>query len=123
MKNTEWATPAVGSPMAHKAVLTIDAEGRITDCNPEANELLGWRSETLEGHPITEVVPELPFSPNTPGYNLAFAVFHAANDVWMQRMARLADGRELFIDMALSSMLVNFKRHITLSLRLSPIAQ
>jgi PAS domain S-box-containing protein len=108
--------------MAHNAVLTIDAEGRITDCNQEANELLGWRSETLEGHPVTEVVPELPFSPNTPGYNLAFAVFHAANGVWMRRMARLADGRELFVDMALSSMLVNFKRHITLSFRPSLIA-
>ena len=122
MRNTELATPAVQSPMAHNAVLTIDAEGRITDCNPEAKELLGWQSETLEGHAVTEVVPELPFSKNTPGYNLAFAVFHAANGVWMRRMARLADGRELFVDMALSSMLVNFKRHITLSLRQSPIA-
>lgn len=122
MRHTEWATPVAQPPLAHNAVLTIDAQGRITDCNSDAKELLGWRSEALEGHPVTEVIPELPFSPSTPGYNLAFAVFHAANGVWMRRMARLADGRELSVDMALSSMLVNFKRHITLSLRPSPMA-
>lgn len=121
MRNIE-ETSTVRPPMARNAVLTIDAEGRITDCNPEAKELLGWQSESLEGHPVTEVVPELPFSPHTPGYNLAFAIFQAANGVWMRQRARLADGRELLVDMALSSMLVNFKRHITLSLRPSPIA-
>lgn len=122
MRNIEWATSTDRPPMARNAVLTIDTEGRITNCNPEARELLGWQSESLEGRPVTEVVPELPFSPKTPGYNLAFAVFQAANGVWVRQRARLADGRELAVDMALSSMLVNFKRHITLSLRPSPIA-
>lgn len=122
MINTEWATSTALAPIARNAVLTIDAEGRITNCNPEARELLGWQAEAWEGLPVTEVVPELPFSPNTPGYNLAFAIFQAANGVWMRRRARLANGQELSIDMALSSMSVNFKRHITLSLRPSPIA-
>lgn len=138
MRNTEWASPTVQPPQVrtpktmgrlvdrpahqtpeHDAVLTLDAEGRITACTLEAKELLGWELEYPEGCAATTVLPELPFSAKTPGYNLAYAVFHSANGMWMRRVAMLADGRKALVDIEMSSVVVKFKRYITLSLRLS----
>ena len=138
MRNTEWASPTVQStpvctpkmidrlvdhqehPSPERdAVLTIDAEGRITACTLEAKELLGWESECPEGCAATTVIPELPFSAKTPGYNLAYAVFHSANGMWMRRTALLADGRKALVDIEMSSIVVKFRRYITLNLRLS----
>ena len=136
MRHTEWAMPTTQStrafantlntvkadamsakPMPRNAVLTIDPEGRITECNPEAKTLLGWETDGPWGRCATAVIPTLPFSPNTPGYNLAYAIFHAANGIWMPRMAYASDGRALSVDTALSSKVVNSVRHIVLSLR------
>lgn len=138
MRNTEWASPTVQPPQVRTpslmdrlvdlsphqpperdAVLTIDAEGRITACTLEAKELLGWESECPEGCAVTTVIPELPFSAKTPGYNLAYAVFHSANGMCKRRVALLADGRKALVDIAMSSVVVELKRYITLSLRLS----
>lgn len=138
MRNTEWASPTVQSLQVHtsnlidcvvdrqkihsperNAVLTVDAEGRITACTQEARELLGWESESPEGCAVTTVIPELPFSPKTPGYNLAYAVFQSANGIGMRRVALLADGRKTWVDIELSSVVVKLRRYITLSLRLS----
>lgn len=136
MRNTEWASPTVqptqvrvphlGDRLADRqenhapersAILTLNAEGRIMGCNLEAKELLGWESESPEGCAATTVIPELPFSSKTPGYNLAYAVFHSANGLWRRRVALLADGRKTFVDIELSSAVVKFRRYITLSLR------
>lgn len=138
MRNTEWASPTVQPTQVRTpnmidrlvdhqehqsperdAVLTIDAEGRITACTLEAKELLGWESECPEGCAATTVIPELPFSANTPGYNLAYAVFHSANGMWLRRVALLADGRKALVDIEMSSIVVKLKRYITLNLRLS----
>jgi PAS domain-containing protein len=105
-------------PSTRNAVLTINAQGRITACNTEAQELLGWSSGCPDGIAATSVMPELPFSPNTPGYNLAFAVFNAANGIWMRQVALLKDGQKVLVDVALSSVVVKFRRYITLSMRI-----
>ena len=101
------------------ALLTVNSSGCITACNPQARALLGWTADSPgpEGERVTNVLPELPFSPATPGYNLAYAVFHAANGLWTRRLVLLADGRKIFVDIALSSVVVKFRRFITLSLR------
>lgn len=136
MRNTEWASPTVQPPQVHPqkvldrlvdcsahqapdAVLTIDAEGRITACTLEARELLRWESESPEGCAATAVIPALPFSAKTPGYNLAYAVFHSANGIWTRKVALLADGGKTLVDIKMSSVVVKFKRYITLNLRLS----
>ena len=106
------------------AVLTVDKQGRIANCNQVAKTLLGWEGAVLEGHPVTDVIPELPFSPNTPGYNLAFAIFHAGNGAWMRRIALMVDGKRIAVDTALSSVKIGYKRQIKLCLRLaSPLLQ
>jgi len=112
------AAPRAAEPRRCNAVLTINAQGRITACNAEARELLGWSDGYPDGTAATSVMPELPFSPNTPGYNLAFAVFNAANGLWMRRVALLQDGQKVLVDAALSSVVVKFRRYITLSMRM-----
>jgi PAS domain-containing protein len=97
--------------------LTIDAGGRIVACSPQAAALLEQQPSILPGHSVRELIPELPFAPNTPGYNLAYAVFHAMDPIWIRRTALGAGGRTIPVDTALSSMLINGKRHITLGLR------
>jgi PAS domain S-box-containing protein len=136
MRNTEWAIPTtqltkafemtrkaaqndhpIPQPTDGNAIITIDTEGRITECNHEAEELLGWDADDQRGRAATSVIPTLPFSPKTPGYNLAYAIFHAANGIWMPRVAIAQDGRSVCVDTALSSAVVDSVRHITLSLR------
>ncbi len=100
------------------AALIIDAAGCITDCSPAAKELLGRQSESLSGRAVAALIPGLPFAIDTPGYNIAYAVFHAADRQRMRHMALLADGRRLPIDVALGSLTMN--GHLCIALTLKP---
>lgn len=102
----------------HDVSVTIDIAGRITDCTPAAKILLGHRTHQLSGMALTELIPKLPFCPNTPYYNLAFAVFSAGNTRPMQRMATAADGKKIPIDIALSRTIIR-GRHL-IKVHLSP---
>jgi hypothetical protein len=102
-----------------EAVLMVDSTGRIASCSQDAKDLLGGDEAPLEGRLITELIPELPFTPNTPGYNLAFSIFSEAKGGWTRRIALLANGQKMAIDTALSSVKIRYRRHI--KLRLSPI--
>lgn len=102
----------------HDVSVTIDIAGRITDCTPEAKILLGHRTHQLSGMALTDVIPKLPFCPNTPYYNLAFAVFSAGSSRPIQRMATAADGKKIPIDIALSRTIIR-GRHL-IKVHLSP---
>jgi PAS domain S-box-containing protein len=98
------------------AELVIDISNRITGCSPAASRLLGQSSERLAGQAIDSLIAELPFSANTPYYNLAYAVFHAANGTSLSRTASTADGAEIAVDITFSSTVMNGRRLITLNL-------
>lgn len=100
----------------HDAALIIDISGRITDCTPGASHLLGHDSDKLSGLELTEVIPKLPFSSNTPYYNLAYAVFHSANNRPMHRVAMTADGRKIPIDVSLSRTVIKGRHLIRVNL-------
>ncbi len=107
-----------------EAVLIVNKQGFIANCNQVARALFGWDSGVLKGHPVTDVMPELPFSPDTPGYNLAFAIFHAGKGAGMRCIAVMVDGKRIAVDTALSSVKIGYKRQIKLCLRLaSPLLQ
>lgn len=97
--------------------LTLDAAGHITGGDQDMLHLLGPQSEALTGKAIKSVFADLPFSDNTPGYNLAYAVFHGASGVKVRRTARSATGRCVPLDTVLSSHSVEGQRNITLSYR------
>ena len=101
----------------HDAALIIDSHGRIADASMGAAALLGRRLDALLGHAITSVMPRLPLAADTPGYNMAYAIFQGANPGWQAHAALTADGRQVPVEAALASALVNGARFITLCLR------
>lgn len=48
----EWAQPI-------HALLSLDRDGNIVDCDPEASELFGYRTDEVEGRHISFLLPEL----------------------------------------------------------------
>lgn len=60
-------------PMA----IIVDQYGCIAFCGQDIAALAGVTQKTLHGLPIKSLLPALPFQLGTPGYNIAFAVFHA----------------------------------------------
>jgi PAS domain S-box-containing protein len=101
---------------SQNAELIIDISNRITGCSPAASRLLGQSSERLSGQPINSLIAELPFSSDTPYYNLAYAVFHAANGTSLKRKAINADGAEIAVDITFSSTVMKGRRLIQLNL-------
>jgi len=69
------------------------------------------------GLSVSAIVPELPFAMNTPGYNLAYAVFHATEGQWTRRTALSAQGLKVPVDIAVSKVTVAGKPCIALRLR------
>jgi hypothetical protein len=55
----------------------LDRHGCIRACGQQIATLAGMPVQTLSGQPIKSLLPALPFQPDTPGYNVAFAVFLA----------------------------------------------
>lgn len=117
MMNFERTTFEAKSSPAAPAALTLDAHGRITHSNPAASALLGRTTEELTGQAVATVIQGLPFVAATPGYNMAYAVFHAADGAWAQRTALSADGRQLPVETAVAFGTLDGERRITLRLR------
>ena len=116
MSEIGGARPLV-EPSGHDAALIIDTHGRIADASTGAADLLGRRLDALLGHAITSVMPHLPFAADTPGYNMAYAIFHGADRVWQTHPVVSTDGQLVPVEATLASALVNGARFITLCLR------
>ncbi|MES2946949.1 MAG: hypothetical protein V4858_00245 [Pseudomonadota bacterium] len=97
--------------------LILDAEGRITSGDEQMVDLLGVQMDALAGQSVTTWIPDLPFSAKTPGYNLAYAVFHGAGGTKVRRTARCAAGHGVSVDTVLSSHKVGGRRCIALDFR------
>ncbi len=99
------------------ASLVIDGAGRILRCSPWVTAALGWPPGALAGLPVSAVIADLPFAAGTPGYNLAYAVFHGAEGAWSRRTALTAQGMKVPVDIALAKVSVDGKPCIAFSLR------
>jgi len=123
MGYVEWETQ-VSTPSDSRAddwhTLTLDVGGHITSCDQGMVHLLGSEADALAGKAVTAVIPELPFSAQTPGYNLAYAIFHGANGERVRRTARSGNGNSLAVETVLSSRNVNGCRSISLDFRSAP---
>lgn len=120
MSHKEWGHQA-GTPLDLRAgdwhTLTLDSEGHITSGDQDMAQLLGPQAHALSGKLVTTVIADLPFSEKTPGYNLAYAIFHGANGQKVRRKAQVANGKSIPVDTVLSSRRVKGHRSITLSFR------
>lgn len=71
---------ADGKDIAHDVPVTamvLDWLGTVRYCNADAARLFGVSAHTVVGRHIKELIPDLPFSPSTPWYNVAYATFWA----------------------------------------------
>lgn len=105
------------------AALTADAHGYITDYSLAAAHLLGRSAENLTGKPLWQLIHQLPFGQNTPGYNLAYAVFHGADGRWQRHTTIAPDGQVTSIDVAMASVMMNGSRAIKLTLKAAELGQ
>lgn len=102
---------------APEAALLLDSEGRITDSNPAAECLLRSEAGALQGQGISQHIPGLPLSASTPGYNLAYAAFHAGQGRWLAHTAALPQGGWQPIEVWFACVRVHGMRVIALTLR------
>ena len=59
------------------AAMVLDWLGSIRYCHADAARLFGESAQALVGWHVKELIPDLPFSPSTPWYNIAYATFWA----------------------------------------------
>jgi len=74
------------------ATLVVDETGCVMECNQSALTLFGKSDHELLGMPLAELIPTLPLSTDTPGYNMAYGAFHSANHQWLHHVALAANG-------------------------------
>lgn len=62
---------------APPAAIVMDCYGTVRHCSPDLAGLFQTRPRYLIGRHIRDLIPNLPLSPATPGYNAAYATFWA----------------------------------------------
>lgn len=86
----------------HEAALTVDVRGRIIGCSTTAAALLGQTPDALFNQPVKNVLPNLPFSESTQGYNLAYAITQGARGDWADHYAQASKGDRFPLKVLLS---------------------
>lgn len=105
MRHIEWEHRLqipVDSGKNHWHTLTLDVEGHIQSSDRTAMHVLGPQTDALTGNAIKSVVPDLPFSESTPGYNMAYAVFHGAKGAKVRRTVLATNGQRIPVETILS---------------------
>lgn len=99
------------------ARIVLDKLGRVHYCNAAAVRLFCANTRQLPGRDIRSLVPDLPFRPATPGYNLAYAIFWAAEGAWRRFTGRDSLGRSFRLQAWLDKAQLESRQQILLSLR------
>ncbi|MEI8171607.1 MAG: PAS domain-containing protein, partial [Rhodoferax sp.] len=93
--------PKLMPPSDRKAAMVMDINGCIAECNLAATDLLGRQPESLVGQNVSDVLPGLPFSQETPGYNLAYVGMNHALDAWKKQIARTPSGGSIDVEIVI----------------------
>lgn len=109
------AMVAVGS-------LVLDTNGIIRFCSAAVAWHAGAIAAGLIGRPIKSLLPQLPFNHDTPGYNVAYAMFSFASGVSYTLLLAKVDGSQMTVDASLSSFKINEEHLFCLELRYHPQA-
>lgn len=80
----------------------LDQRGSICSCGRGIAALAGVARQALNGQPIKSLLPGLPVQLGTPGYNIAFAVFHANTRRHTVCQMKKAAGTPVTVDVSLT---------------------
>lgn len=103
-----------------QAVLTLDIYGQIIAGSLGAAHLLGMRPQNLTGHTAAAFLSPLPLHHSTPGYNLAYATFHAYGHQHQRLTAHTADHGPREVDVAITVVTWRGARALRLTLKPQP---
>ena len=70
-----------GKAAAHRApfaAMVLNRSGTVRYCHADAARLFCASARALVGRHVSELIPDLPFKPRTPGYNVAYSTFWAS---------------------------------------------
>lgn len=107
---------------AEHATLILDLSGRIRYCSAAAGQLFRRHPAEMIGGPIAALLPELPIRADTPGYNLAYAIFWFSSAGWRRLRITIPAGRGFLLDVSADTVMLEGKRGLVLVLRL-PVAR
>lgn len=99
------------------AMLILDLPARIRYCCAAAGRLFRRRADGMIGHPVAALLPDLPLRDNTPGYNLAYVVFHFPSAGWQRLRGSDAAGSHLALDVSIGTMMFEGRRGLVMTLR------
>jgi hypothetical protein len=110
-------TPALSGP---SGLMMLDSQGHICFCSAGLAALAGVTPAKLVGQAVKILLPALPVSGNTPGYNVAFAAFHGASGrVYLSRLIK-SDGSSIAVSVLLNVLRANREYRFTLEVRELP---
>lgn len=100
------------------AAMVLDRLGTVRYCHADAARLFRARAHTLIGRHVKDLIPDLPFNPRTPGYNVAYAAFWASENPRRGFCGVDSQGRSFGLQVALDKLELEKRYQILLSLRL-----
>lgn len=106
----------IGTRAEPRATMVLDRIGIVRYCNADAAQLFAAGAESLVGKHISALVPDLPFSRRTPGYNLAYAAFWAPDGPCRRHSGVGSSGGSFDLHIALERLEVEGRQYILLSL-------
>ena len=104
-------------PAAEVASMVLDALGTVRDCSGAAARLFGAGAHQLIGRPVRELIPDVPLSAETPGYNVAYAAFWAAEAPGHEFRALDSRGRPFCVMVSLEELALEGRHQILVCLR------
>lgn len=97
-----YGVPVKRAPARMPTSVILDQYGCIRACGQHIAKLAGVAGRTLSGQPIKSLLPKLPFLPDTPGYNVAFAVFNAKTQRRTVCKMKKGAGAPVMVDVSLT---------------------
>jgi hypothetical protein len=110
-----------GAAVAHGvpfAAMVLDKSGTVCYCHADAARLFHASAHALVGRHVRELIPDLPFKPKTPGYNVAYAAFWANEEAQHGFSGVDSQGRAFGIRVAVDRLELEKRHQILLRLQL-----
>lgn len=113
-----WA-PLDGAPVptTEGASMVLDELGTVCSCSSSTARLFGAGAQPLIGRPVRALIPDLPLRAATPGYNVAYAAFWAAEAPMRDFQALDNRGRPFCVAVSLEKLALEGRHQILVNLR------
>ncbi|WP_169132064.1 PAS domain-containing protein [Aromatoleum evansii] len=106
---------AAAAEGARHGIVVLDTHGIVRFCTTDAAQVFGGEVGDLVGRPVASLVAELKLRRDTPGYNVAYALFCFPRQQWRTVQAMTHDGRPFLLELSISLARIDRTHHLLLS--------